>query len=236
MQITTGRKKSAAIVVNHAAPGLGKTTLASKAKGSLFLDFEGGTNQLDVHKFDKVIAEMSDFKEAHRMALESDFKTIVYDSITKLDDLFIREILRSNNQPTLSFGYGAGHAALEAYWAFFMKQLVQARDEQGKNFILIGHSEVIKVNDPTLDEPYDRFDLNVEKRSRPHIVNNADAVLFGQLETIVLKNDKTNTNRAKTTGNRVLRTTEKPAYLAKNRFSLPDTVPMTEEIWAEVLL
>ena len=56
-----------------------------------------------------------------------------------------------------------------------------------------------------------------------------DAVLFGNYKTLVKKDDvgfNKTSNRGISTGERLLYTNERPAYMAKNRYSLPDHIPM----------
>jgi hypothetical protein len=46
--------------------------------------------------------------------------------------------------------------------------------------------------------------------------------------------NKTN-NRGFSTGERLLFTSEKPAYMAKNRYGLPDSIPMTWDAFTQAI-
>lgn len=53
MKIERGKKQTALKIVLFGPEGIGKSTLASKFPDPLFIDVEGGTNQLDVARFER---------------------------------------------------------------------------------------------------------------------------------------------------------------------------------------
>jgi len=57
----------------------------------------------------------------------------------------------------------------------------------------------------------------------------ADCVFFANYKTVVKSSEvgfNQKVTRGITTGERLMYTSERPAYLAKNRYSLPDALPL----------
>jgi hypothetical protein len=87
-------------------------------------------------------------------------------------------------------------------------------------------------------EPFERYQPKLQARSSALVQEWCDAVLFCNFKTIVKKEDvgfNREINRGITTGERLLYTTEKPAYLAKNRYGLPDQLPLTWDAFATAI-
>ena len=98
--------------------------------------------------------------------------------------------------------------------------------------IMTAHSEVKRVEDPTMPT-YDTHDLKLHKRAAAVAEEFADVILFAAVQTNTVTEDSGFNNkriRAVTTGNRIMHTVGQPAFLAKNRFSLPPLLPLT---WAD---
>ena len=85
------------------------------------------------------------------------------------------------------------------------------------------------------------FDRRVSKQDDSHaavIREWADAVLFANYKTIVKKDDvgfNKTSNRGISTGERMLFCNERPAYMAKNRYSLPDSIGLSWNEFAEAI-
>jgi hypothetical protein len=103
--------------------------------------------------------------------------------------------------------------------------------------ILIAHTEIKRFDSPEV-EPYDRYQPKLQTRSSALVREWSDAVLFANYRTIVKKDDvgfnKTN-NRGVSTGERLLYTAEKPAYMAKNRYGLPESIALSWEAFESAI-
>lgn len=103
--------------------------------------------------------------------------------------------------------------------------------------ILIGHAE-IKRFDPPDGDSFERYQPKLTARASALVQEWADAVLFASFKTFVkseaVAREKT-VKKAISGGERLLHTGEKPAYLAKNRYSLPETLPLSWEAFAKAL-
>jgi hypothetical protein len=99
------------------------------------------------------------------------------------------------------------------------------------NVILIAHSEIARFDAPDT-EAYDRYQPKMNKKSSALVQEWADAVLFCNYRTLVKKDDagfNKQTTRGISTGERLIHTQESATHKAKNRYSLPPTMPLS---WA----
>jgi len=239
MEIITGKKAAPWKIVLYGPPGVGKSSICAYAPNPLFIDIEFGLNRINCHKTPRISAwESGDMKapgfiEAMKFAAESDYKTIVIDTISALESLLTDKVKKDFGKPIGSIAempYGTGFEALKAEWARVIKMVTRLQEGYGKNVVLVGHSKVEPVNDPTT-ESYDTFTLDTQKKSQQTITTNMDAVLFCRQEILTKERESGQKLRGITTGDRYIYTIETPAYLAKNRFGLEAKVKMSPEIF-----
>ena len=103
--------------------------------------------------------------------------------------------------------------------------------------ILLAHTTIKRFDSPEV-EPYDRYQPKLQERSNAVIREWADAVLFANYKTIVKKDDvgfNKTSNRGISNGERMLFCNERPAYMAKNRYSLPDSIGLSWNEFAEAI-
>jgi len=111
------------------------------------------------------------------------------------------------------------------------------RNDKGMVVILIAHTQIKRFDSPEV-EPFDRYQPKLQERSNAILREWADAVLFANYKTLIKKDDvgfNKTSNRGISTGERLLYTSERPAYMAKNRYSLPDSIPMSWESFAQAI-
>ena len=106
------------------------------------------------------------------------------------------------------------------------------RDQRGLTVILIAHAKIERFEDPQT-EAYDRYMPRLHKSASALISEWCDEVLFTNYRVFTKSQDE-GFNRTRVqglgSGERVLKTTERPAHLAKNRLNLPDELPLA---WSE---
>jgi len=103
--------------------------------------------------------------------------------------------------------------------------------------ILIAHAQIKRFDSPEV-EPFDRYMPKLQDRSSALVQEWCDCVLFANFKTMVKKDDvgfNQKVSRGITTGERLLYTVERPAFLAKNRYALPDSIPLSWEAFTEAL-
>lgn len=223
-------------VMIYGPHGLGKTTFGAGAPNPIFICTEDGLGRLEVDHF-PLATSFQDVLDAIGALYSEDhtFGTVVVDSLDWLDNLIWADINAKHDEKALAYGKGAVIAA--DYWLQILEGLSALRDEKGMAVVLIAHSEIKRFDSPEV-EPYDRYQPKLQARSSAIVQEWCDAVLFVNLRTIVKKDDvgfNKSVSRGVTTGERLLYTTEKPAYLAKNRYALPDSLPLSWEDFAAAI-
>ena len=163
-----------------------------------------------------------------------DYQTVVLDSLDWLEPLIWQHTAQMHNQPDIeSFGYGKGYLAALDTWRSLLDGLNALRDERGMGVILIAHAEIKRFDSPET-EPYDRYQPKLHSRASALVQEHVDAVLFANYRISTLKSDvgfNKKVVRGVSGGDRLLHTAERPAFLAKNRFGMPETLPLA---WSEL--
>jgi Cdc6-like AAA superfamily ATPase len=236
LKFVKGKQKKPWIGAIYGVPGVGKSTLASLSPNPVFIDTEGGLDQIDCAKTETQIKDYASLISALREALKTDFETVVIDTMSGVEEILINKILAETNDKLGTkvesladkqiFSYGAGFELLKSQWQHFTNILFEVK-ARGKNVLCVAHEQIEKVENPAGDN-YDRYTLNVHKKSVPTIVGKMDFVCFAQYEKQYQTKAGSDKKVANDTGNVVLCTVERPFYAAKNRFSLPEYVMINE--------
>lgn len=223
-------------VMLYGVEGIGKTTFAAGAPNPIFILTEDGLGSLQVDHF-PLAGKPSDILDAVASLVQEkhDFKTVVIDSIDWLDNLIWQDVEATHDAKDLAYGKGAMIVAER--WREVLSGLNHLRNDKGMCVILLAHCQIKRFDSPEV-EPYDRYQPKLQERSNAILREWCDALLFANYKTIVKKDDvgfnKTN-NRGISTGERLLFTSERPAYMAKNRYSLPESIPMTWDAFTQAI-
>lgn len=225
--ITAGPRPMPPRIMVFGPHGVGKTTFAAQAPKPIFIQTEDGLGQLESAAFplatsvqDVIDALNTLYNEAH------DFQTVVLDSADWLDNLIQSQIKADYDDKTRS--YGKDTLLWAEQWLLLLGWLNALRRDRAMGVILIAHAE-IKRFDPPDSDSYERYQPKMPAKSSAVIQEWADAVLFANFKTFVKAeavNQQKTLKKAISGGERLLHTGEKPAYLAKNRYSLPETLPL----------
>lgn len=223
-------------VMVYGVEGIGKSTFAAGAPAPIFIQTEDGLGSLDAAHF-PLATKYADVLEAlgSLYTEKHEFSTVVIDSLDWLETHIVREVESKNDAKDLAYGKGAILQAEK--WREVLEGLNALRNERRMAVILIAHCTIKRFDSPEV-EPYDRYQPKLQERSNALVREWCDAVLFANYKTIVKKDDvgfnKTN-NRGISTGERLLFTSERPAFMAKNRYSLPESIPLSWEAFANAI-
>lgn len=217
-------------VIVHGAQGVGKSTFAASAHAPIFLPFEDGLTGLEVDAFPRLTSYEEAMDALRVLAKEQhDYGTVVIDSLDWLEPLVWAKVAAAHGKASIEdIPYGKGYAEALPLWRGIFDALNWLREQRSMAVILIAHSQVKRFEAPD-SEPFDRYELKLHKGASALAVEWADIVGFAHHETAIKKDSTGFTTRARgvATGRRMLRVAETPACVAKNRYALPDLIPLS---------
>ena len=224
IRITRGPIHAAVRWVLYGDAGIGKTTLAAMCPGAVVLDTEDGSRQLDVAR-----AEISDWQSltlaVKELAVDAQgFQTVVIDSADWAEKLLIEHLTKQAGKRSIEdFGFGKGYTMLAEHWAKFLDSCDRLID-RGINVVFIAHSTVRRISPPDMTDGFDRYELKLTKQVSPLLREWCDLLTFATYKTKLVEGGD---GRLKATGKaRVLHTERSPAFDAKNRYGLPEELPL----------
>jgi hypothetical protein len=218
--------------------GVGKSTFGANAPSPVFLGAEDGTGHLDVHRFPTPATWQDVLDSIRTLTTEThDFKTLVLDSADWIEPLVWQHLCTKNNKPSIEDiggGFGKGYVAAADEWRILLAALEGLRKARGMHVVTIAHSTIKPFKNP--DGPdFERYELKLDKRASGILKEWHDAVLFASHETLTNKDERTKRVKGVSTGARVLHTVRTAAYDAKNRYSLPERLPLSWQDFARAI-
>ncbi len=240
LKISKGRLRKPLRVVLYGVEGIGKTTLASQFPRPVFLDTEGSTVHFDVERVpnprdehDPVIRKWVDLLGVmHQLVHDRHgYETVVIDSADWAESLATTHLLESDKEKKRTsiedYGYGKGYVML----AEIVSKCLAICDEMvraGLNVVWVAHSKSVRVSPPDQTDGFDRYELKMHKQVGPLFKEWCDLLLFLNYRTIIAEGDD---GRMKGRGGkeRIMYAQRSAAWDAKNRFGLPESMPMSIE-------
>lgn len=209
--------------------GIGKSTLASAFPKPIFISTEDGLASLDVTSFPKAQV-IDDVSKAIKVLIKEDhdFKTLVVDSVDWLVEPLITSDIEANNDEK-ALAYGKGQVMVAESFRELLQGMDVLRKKRKMNIVLIAHSAIVRFEDPRT-EPYDRYQPKLPNRCNALMQEWCDVLTFVNYKVLIKKSDvgfNNTKSRGITTGERLLHFVENPAFLAKNRYTLPDEIEMS---------
>lgn len=231
--ITTGKVPSAKKAVIYGPEGIGKSTLAAQFPQPLFIDTEGGTKELDIARLPAPTSWAMLNQEVDFIKQNRPCATLIIDTIDWAEALCIENICAKHGKNGIEdFGYGNGYVYEKEEFGRFLNRLSDLV-ECGINVVLTAHAILRKFEQPDELGSYDRWELKLGKKTTnliaPLVKEWADIVLFANYKTLAVAVDKDGKKHKAQGGRRVMYTAHHPCWDAKNRYGLPEEIPMDYE-------
>lgn len=214
----------------YGPPGSGKTSGAASCPDMLMLQVENGTpsgvefDAAPIRKYSDVMDMIGAlFSEKHK------YKTLAIDSLSALQPLIFDEVcVRGGKKSIEEFPFGKGYVEAERIvGSELMAGLNALHDERGMNILLIAHSRIRRFDAPD-SASFDRYEPDLHAKISPLIEREMDAIfLIKDQATIKSQDIGFNKERAyaEGSGRLFIYTESRPAFVAKNRYGLPNKIP-----------
>lgn len=238
-EIQSGAQLKAKKTVIYGPEGIGKSSLAAQFPNPLFIDTEDSTTDMNVNRLKKPSSWSELMQMLDWVMQTKPCSTIIIDTADWAQSLAEKAVCDEKGVTTIEdIGYGKGYVYMRDKFGNMLDKLSDIK-EFGINVVLTAHSQIKKFEDPAEMGAYDRYELKLAEKSNASIAGVvkewADMVLFCNYQVISVKaNDLGNKFKAQG-GRRVMHTTHHPAWDAKNRYGLPDELPLEYAAIAHVI-
>jgi hypothetical protein len=226
-------------IVLYGTHGVGKSSWAAQADRPVFIQTEEGLDALDVTAFplarsyDEVMEAIGSlYSEDH------DFGTVVLDSADWMEQLIFKQVAVNHKINNIEdMGYGKGYTFAVDLWRNVMEGFDLLRNEKNMQVIFLAHTQIKRYDDPLVDS-YDRYMLDLHKGGAAIISEWCDLLMFANYRVNTVKSDvgfNQKKTRAVGAGERVLHTQERPGWVAKSRWALPESMELNYETFSTEL-
>ncbi|MCG7507094.1 ATP-binding protein [Mesorhizobium retamae] len=228
-------KSRAPLLVIYGVDGVGKTTLAAEFPDAIYLPTTGERAPAeldlptpgDITSMDdlwNVVGELLDRDENGN--LTHNFKTAIIDSLDGLEPLiWARTCARIGVSSIEEPGFGKGYVEADVEWNEYLDAVTDLT-EAGITVVQLAHPGIVQFNSP-ISDPYSRYEIKLHKRAASLVREKADVVGFVNYRISLIKADPKKTNsptHAEGGNERNIHLNEKAGFVAKNRFSMPDSI------------
>lgn len=228
LKINKGKRQRARRVLIYGENGVGKSSLASQFPTPLFLNIEDGIGDLNVDSTD-VIKSVTDFMGTLIGVWDTDYETIVVDTVDWLEKLIFNEVAKEAGKKTIDdIGFGKGYQAVEQKWKALFEGFA-ALWGQGRHIVFTCHEQIEKFTNPDGDS-YNYWKPALHLKGSGCVTEWCDEVLFVRYRTLTRQMDEGfGTKRAIAVGgkDRIIVCNKTASVEAKNRLSMPDELPLS---------
>jgi hypothetical protein len=215
--------------------GTGKTSLAATFPSPIFIRAEDGLQSIPQGQRPDAFPVLKDSETLFEQLLallkeDHSYSTLVIDSVSKLEEIFVREILETDGRAKginqALGGYGNGPSAVAAMHGRVRKAAGMLNEKKHMAIVFIAHADLETMRPPDMDD-YTRYSLRMMPKSLPHYVDDVDLVGFVRL-TSALRGDDGDRKKVISDGSRELIAYATAASVSKNRFGI--TEPLDFEL------
>lgn len=225
--IKTGKQATPRRTMIYGPGGIGKSTWASQFPNPIFIDIEGGVDDIDVPKI-----ECDDLVSVYNalqglVTEEHSFETVVIDSADWFERLIWNQLCdESSHADIAEFGFGQGYSKAVGRLDEFVKVFDILR-KNGIAVVIVAHSDIKKFSNPN-GESYDRYQPKMHHSFASRLIEWCDEVFFCNYKVFTreIKDGVKKRSVGASNGERVMYSTETPGHIAKSRLPIPAEVPL----------
>jgi hypothetical protein len=237
MQIITTTIQTPKICI-YGVGGCGKSSFAAQAPSPIFIDTEGSLSSLPGLKAFPRARWLKDIHDALDYLIETkhQFKTLVIDTLDWMERLAISDCMAMGKVSDFSeLKFGKGPRMLETRVQEILSKCDRLNEEKGMIILFLAHQKIVKFEDPKRDN-YDRYTLDLYSGASADIAN----MIMEYVHVLGFVDYRINTTeskeefgakvvKAKGSSERILYLENRPAFLAKSRYSLGESLPFPKE-------
>lgn len=217
----------------HGVEGIGKTTFGAGAPDPLFICPEDGL--IEFPNIPRITGDFGDVTEIVKTLVAAEkcpYKTVVVDTVDWLERQIHEKVMSEAGVDSIEqIGYGKGYKRASQFLVRLLRDLDILRSKHKVRIIFLGHVHVKTFTDPAGDQ-YDRWESKGNKEFAGIVREWVDCVLFANRDVVKIKR-KDGTGEKASAGERMIHTTWHPGFDAKNRLSLPETLPLDWNAYAK---
>jgi len=237
LETVTKPKDRAVICTITGDSGMGKTTLAASFPKPIVIRAEDGLQALPDGQrpdaFPVIESEAQLWEQLTTLIKEEhDYQTLIVDSVTALERLFMQSVIDSDPKKPKSInqamgGYGAGWLAVGGLHQRVRKACGILNEKRGMHIVFIAHADTETVELPDQD-PYTRYSMRLNKRSVAPYIDDSDIVGFLKLQTFTRGDGER--KKAISDGTRLLVTYASAANVSKNRYGITEDIEVVQNV------
>ena len=211
--------------------GTGKTSLAATFPNPIVIRGEDGLQSIPAYMRPDAFPTLKSADDLwpQLMALlqeEHDYRTVIIDSVSALETLFIRSVMESDGRAKsinqALGGYGAGVNAVAAMHQRVRKACGLLNERKNMAVIFVSHADLEAVRPPDQDD-YTRYSLRLMTKSLPPYVDDVDMVAFVRLVS-ALRGEEGDRKKIISNGDREVICHATAASVSKNRYGITEAL------------
>lgn len=226
--------------------GVGKSTFGANAPRPIFISAESGLSEIDTEAFPEpetfsdVLAAIDSLKNG-----DHPYQTVVFDTIDWIEALVWQEVKDDDKVESIEDvggGYGKGYTAALEKFRILISRLEQLVAVKPMEVIFLAHATIANFANPSGPD-FARYEPKMNKKASALFKEYCKTILFATFEDHVADAKDGSIVRGISAGKkkvkgfggdeRIVRTTRSAAWDAKNRYSLPLTLPLSYEAYSE---
>lgn len=212
--------------------GVGKSTFGADAPAPIFLGRDDGTKRLDVARFPQPESWDDILDAIKTLGTEPhEYQTLVIDTLDSIEPMLWEKVCddgddKGKKNNIEEFGYGKGYQIALDYWRTFLSWIERLQVRRGMNVIMLAHAQIRGFKNP-LGDDFDRYQLKLNEKAGGLLKEWSESVLFANFDIQAKKESRKARAKGVASAARWIYTTRHAAYDAKNRYGLPDRLPLS---------